>query len=214
MINMIRHYTIALLLALVCNSSVLGNNNDATSAKERPADETKSDDKKADEKPNALQFKMNTIQGKEVPLKKKYAGKVILFVNVASQCGATPQYSQLQKLHDMYAAKGLAVVGVPCNQFGSQEPGSNQEILKFCKSNYRVTFDMLAKVNVNGTEACGLYQYLTSANTKPVGKGKVGWNFEKFIVNRSGHAVARFDSNVEPDAEELIKVIEAELAKK
>lgn len=188
---MIRLCTIALVMALGIQSSL-----------------------NADDKKNALDFKMKNIQGKEISLKKQYGGKVILFVNVASRCGATPQYEQLQKLHKKYAAKGLAVVGVPCNQFGAQEPGTNLEIQSFCKENYQVTFDMLAKVNVNGADACGLYQYLTGVETKPRGKGKVAWNFEKFIVDRNGKVIGRFGTNVEPDAEELVKVIEAALAKK
>jgi glutathione peroxidase len=106
----------------------------------------------------------------------------------------------------------LAVVGVPCNQFGSQEPGTAQEISTFCKENYGVTFDMLAKVDVNGDSACPLYKYLTSVETKPVGAGKIGWNFEKFVLDRNGNVVGRFAADTSPDDPVLLKLIETQLA--
>jgi glutathione peroxidase len=168
----------------------------------------------ADEKtPAALNFKMKSLTGKEVDL-AKYQGKVLLIVNVASACGYTPQYAPMQALHEKYASQGLAVLGFPCNQFGKQEPGSEKQIEEFCETKYGVKFDMFAKVDVNGPNACGLYQHLTKANTKPEGPGKIGWNFEKFVVGRNGEVVARFAPGTEPDAPEVIKVLEAELAKK
>jgi glutathione peroxidase len=163
--------------------------------------------------PAALNFSMKTLDGKAVEL-NKYRGKVVLIVNVASECGLTPQYEQLQALHEKYHGKGLAVVGVPCNQFGKQEPGSPAEIQEFCKKNYGVSFDLLAKVDVNGAEACDLYKHLKALDTKPKGPGDVSWNFEKFVINRQGEVVARFEPMTSPDAPEVIKVIEAELAKK
>ena len=163
--------------------------------------------------PAALNFKMKSLQGKEVAL-SSYKGKVLLVVNVASACGLTPQYKQLQTLHSKYADKGLAVLGFPCNQFGKQEPGSDSEIAEFCKSNYEVSFDMFSKIEVNGDGACDFYKHLTGLDTKPKGPGKVTWNFEKFLIGRDGSVVARFAPNTAPDAPEVVKAIEAELAKK
>jgi glutathione peroxidase len=157
-----------------------------------------------------LNFKMKSLAGKEVDL-SKYQGKVLLIVNVASRCGATPQYDQLQDLHDKYSEKGLAVLGFPSNQFGAQEPGSAEDIAKFCKDNYSVTFDMFDKIDVNGDNAAPLYKHLTA---DPKVAGKIGWNFEKFLIGRNGEIVARFKTGVKPDAPEVIKAIEAELAKK
>lgn len=162
----------------------------------------------------ALQFKMKTLDGKEISLQEKYLGKVVLFVNVASQCGLTPQYEQLQALHEKYSDQGLAVVGVPCNQFGNQEPGSAKEIQSFCQDNYGVKFDMLSKVEVNGEGACDLYKYLTGVETKPAGKGKISWNFEKFILDRKGNVIARLKPGVTPDDPAVIETIEKALADK
>jgi len=163
--------------------------------------------------PAVLNFKMKSLAGKDVDL-SQYNGKVVLMVNVASQCGATPQYKQLQELHDKYADKGLAVLGFPCNQFGSQEPGSAEEIATFCKDNYAVTFDMFAKIDVNGDNAAPLYKLLTSKETDPKFAGNIKWNFEKFLIGRDGQIVARFATGVKPDAPEVVKAIETELAKK
>lgn len=168
----------------------------------------------ADEKtPKALSFKMKTLAGKEVEL-AKYQGKVVLIVNTASECGLTPQYEQLQALHSDLADQGLAVLGFPCNQFGAQEPGSAAQISTFCKQNYGVTFDMFAKVDVNGDGACPLYKHLTSVDTKPKGSGKIGWNFEKFVLDRKGNVVGRFAPNTSPDNPALLKLIETSLAAK
>ena len=174
------------------------------------ADNSDQDAKKA---PAALSFKMNSLDGKEVDL-SKYEGKVVLVVNVASKCGLTPQYEQLQALHDKFAEQGLAVIGFPCNQFGAQEPGTPDEIREFCSSNYHVSFDLFAKIDVNGDDACPLYKYLTALDTKPTEKGKISWNFEKFVINRQGEVVARFAPRTKPNDPEVLKVIEAELAKK
>lgn len=160
-----------------------------------------------------LSFTMKSLDGKDVDL-SKYRGKVVLIVNVASKCGLTGQYEQLQKLHEEYSKKGLAVLGFPCNQFLSQEPGTAEEIKEFCRVNYGVTFDMFAKVEVNGKNACDLYKTLTSLDTTPVGAGKISWNFEKFIVGRDGKVAARFSPRTKPDDAKLVKVIETELAKK
>lgn len=164
----------------------------------------------AQQKSSALDFSMKTINGKEVAL-SKYAGKAVLFVNVASKCGMTPQYEQLQTLHEEYAEKGLAIVGVPCNQFGKQEPGTDEEIVTFCKRNYGVEFDLLSKVDVKGKKQCDLYAHLTGLDLKPRGAGDVKWNFEKILLDRSGNPVARFGSRVKPDDEKLIAAIESAL---
>lgn len=166
----------------------------------------------AQQEGSALRFKMTSLLGEEVDL-ARYQGKVVMIVNVASKCGYTPQYEQLQQLHENYAERGLAILGFPCNQFLWQEPGTAAEIGEFCRMNYGVTFDMFAKVDVKGKNACELYRYLTSLDTKPKGTGKIGWNFEKFILDRRGHVVARFGASTKPDAPEVVAIIERELAK-
>lgn len=162
--------------------------------------------------PPLLKHEMKSLTGKKVDL-AKYQGKVLLVVNVASQCGATPQYAPLEKLHEKYGEKGLAVLGFPCNQFGKQEPGSDEEVAEFCQKNYGVKFDMFSKIDVNGEKAAPLFKQLTSKETFDKDAGPVKWNFEKFLISKEGKVVARFRTSVEPDAEEVIKVIEAELAK-
>jgi glutathione peroxidase len=171
--------------------------------------------KKDAERPAALDFKVKTLDGQEVDLAEKYAGKVVLFVNVASECGLTPQYEQLQALHEEYADDGLAIVGVPSNQFGGQEPGTAEEIADFCEENYGVEFDLLEKVNVKSDEddQAPLYKFLTSEETNPKFAGNISWNFEKFVIGRNGEVVARFKPKTTPDDKEVIKTLEAELAK-
>lgn len=132
-------------------------------------------------------------------------GRVVLFVNVASKCGLTPQYQQLQALHDSRQERGLVVVGVPCNQFGGQEPGTAQEIAEFCSLNYGVTFPLLAKQDVNGDGRSPLYRFL-------IGDGAdIVWNFAKFVVGRDGVVAARFDPSVTPDDPKFITAIDAAL---
>ena len=133
--------------------------------------------------PAALDFKMKTLSGKEADL-SKHLGHVVMVVNVASKCGLTPQYEQLQRLHEKYSDKGLAILGFPCNQFLKQEPGTAEDIKEFCRVNYGVTFPMFAKIEVKGKGACDLYKHLTSLDTKPKGSGKITWNFEKFVIGR------------------------------
>ncbi|HEY1858764.1 MAG TPA: glutathione peroxidase [Gemmataceae bacterium] len=171
-------------------------------------------EKKGDQSvPPALNFTMKGLDGKDVDL-SKYQGKVVLVVNVASKCGFTPQYKGLQSLHDRYASEGLVVLGVPANNFGKQEPGTNEEIAKFCDSKYSVKFDMLAKVSVKGDDECPLYKYLTSKETDPKFAGDIKWNFTKFLINRKGDVVGRFEPKVDPQSDELMKAIEVELEKK
>ncbi|MDZ7617606.1 MAG: glutathione peroxidase [Patescibacteria group bacterium] len=166
----------------------------------------------AEQEASALRFKMKSLAGEEVDL-ARYEGKVVMIVNVASKCGLTPQYEQLQALHEKYAGRGLAVLGFPCNQFLGQEPGSAEQIDEFCRVNYGVTFDLFDKVDVNGPDGCELYKLLTAIDAPPKGAGTIGWNFEKFILDRSGFVVARFGSKTKPDAPEVVAVIERELAK-
>jgi glutathione peroxidase len=169
-------------------------------------------EQETEEMSKPLSFIMKSLNGEDVDL-SKYEGKVVLIVNVASKCGLTPQYEQLQALHDKYAEDGLAVLGFPCNQFLWQEPGNAEQIQEFCRVNYGVTFDMFAKVNVKGKDACDLYKTLTALDTEPVGPGKISWNFEKFVIGRDGEVVARFSPRTKPDDPAVLKVIEAELAK-
>jgi glutathione peroxidase len=152
---------------------------------------------------------VKTIDGHEKKL-SEYAGKVLLIVNVASYCGYTGQYSGLEKLNKKYHNAGLRVLGFPSNDFGAQEPGTNEEIVTFCDKNYGVTFDLFDKVHAKGSGKHPLYERLTSS-IKPV--GDVSWNFEKFVVSKNGEVVARFKSGTTPEAPELIEIIERELAK-
>jgi glutathione peroxidase len=158
---------------------------------------------------DTLNFTMNSLDGKPVNL-SKYQGNVVLMVNVASECGYTPQYEGLQALHKKYAARGLRVLGFPSNDFGSQEPGSNAEIQDFCKKNYGVEFDMFSKIVVKGTTKAPLYKTLTST---PSFSGEVSWNFEKFLIGRDGQVIGRYKSAVEPMSAELTKAIETALSK-
>lgn len=163
--------------------------------------------------PKALDFKMKTLAGKDVHL-DKYRGNVVLIVNVASECGLTPQYKELQALHEKYGKEGLRIVGFPCNQFGEQEPGSAEEIRDFCTTNYGVTFDLFEKVDVNGKNTCPLYKHLKKLNTKPKGAGEIGWNFEKFVLNRNGEVIGRFEPRTQPEDPVVIGVIEEALSEK
>jgi glutathione peroxidase len=167
---------------------------------------------KKDAKVGPLQFSLKDIKGETVEL-SKYKGKVVLLVNVASQCGLTPQYEGLQALYAKYEKEGLVVIGVPANEFGSQEPGTNEEIAKFCSSKYSVTFPMMGKIAVKGEKIDPLYKFLTSKETNPKFAGDITWNFEKFLVDREGNVVARFAPRVKPDAKELTSAIEASLKK-
>jgi glutathione peroxidase len=174
------------------------------------ADDKDKGDKKV---PAVLNFKMKALDGQETDL-SQYQGKVVLFVNVASQCGYTPQYKGLQELYDKYAKDGLVILGVPANEFGTQEPGTDQEIAKFCSTNYNVKFPMLSKVVVKGAGICPLYKYLTSKETDPKFGGDIKWNFTKFLIARDGTIVNRFEPAVKPESQEMTKAIEAELKKK
>jgi glutathione peroxidase len=155
-------------------------------------------------------FTINDIDGKPVTL-SKYRGKALLVVNVASQCGYTPQYAGLQKLYEQYKEKGLEILAFPANNFGEQEPGNNTEIKTFCTSKYAVTFPLFSKISVAGDDIHPLYAYLTSAATSPKFGGKITWNFNKFLIDKSGVIINRFDSKIKPDDLELVRAVEEAL---
>ena len=159
-----------------------------------------------------LSFTMKDIRGNEVQL-ADYKGKVVLMVNVASKCGLTPQYEQLQGLYEKYKDKGLVIMGFPANEFGRQEPGTDAEILEFCTTNYSVTFPMFSKIVVKGEGIHNLYKYLTEESANRGFAGEIKWNFTKFLIDRKGKVVARFEPKAKPDNPELIAAIERALKK-
>jgi len=151
------------------------------------------------------EFSLKTIDGTPAPL-SAYKGKVVLLVNVASKCGYTPQYAGLEKLYEKFKDRGLVIVGVPANNFGAQEPGTNEEIRTFCTRNYNVSFPMMSKVSVKGADTTPLYGYLTAQTG-----GDIKWNFTKFLIDKKGNIVSRFESAVTPEAPELVGAIERSL---
>ena len=157
--------------------------------------------------PTLSDFTAQTLDGREQDL-GEYAGKVVLVVNTASQCGFTPQFGGLERLWDEFGDDGLVVLGFPCNQFGNQDPGSDEQIGEFCQANYGVTFPMFSKVDVNGSGRAPLYTWLTGQATKPDGPGDIKWNFAKFVIDKSGNVVARFSPVTPPTSESLLEAIE------
>jgi glutathione peroxidase len=153
---------------------------------------------------------VKTITGEEVKL-ETYRGKVLLIVNTASKCGFTGQYKGLQKLYDQYKDQGFFVLGFPCNNFLGQEPGTEEEIQTFCDLNYHVTFPLFEKVDVKGPTQCQLYAFLTSPTTNPNFSGKIGWNFNKFLIGKDGTILNRFGSRISPDSAEVDQAIKAAL---
>jgi len=156
-------------------------------------------------------FTLNSIDGAATPL-SSFKGKVVLLVNVASKCGFTPQYAGLEKLYETYKDKGFVIVGVPANNFGSQEPGSDAEIKTFCSRNYNVTFPMMSKLSVKGSDTTPLYQYLTDKSANPNTGGEIKWNFTKFLIDKKGNVINRFEPAVTPEAADLVKAVETALA--
>jgi len=156
---------------------------------------------------------MKTIEGKTIPL-STYKGKVLLIVNVASRCGFTPQYKDLEALYKKYENQGFAILGFPANNFGGQEPGTDPEIKEFCTANYGVTFPMFSKISVKGEDQHPFYRYLTSDEANPATSGDVKWNFQKYLVGRDGKVLAKFLSRVTPLSEELTSAIENALKAK
>jgi glutathione peroxidase len=154
---------------------------------------------------------INTLDGRPTTLQQLRDGKVALVVNVASRCGLTPQYTALEELQQKYGSRGFTVIGVPCNQFGDQEPGSAEEIQTFCSTTYGVSFPMTEKVDVNGPNRHPLYQVLTETLDETGAAGDVQWNFEKFLVSADGEVVARFRPMTTPDDPKVLAAIEAQL---
>jgi glutathione peroxidase len=147
------------------------------------------------------------LDGSELDL-RDYEDRAVLVVNVASKCGLTPQYEGLERLHERFTAQGFSVIGVPCNQFGAQEPGSTDEIATFCSTTYGVTFPMLEKVDVNGDDRHPLYEMLTATPDAEGEAGDIQWNFEKFLVAPGGRITARFRPMVDPESDELVAAVE------
>jgi len=156
-------------------------------------------------------FTLNSIDGQPAPL-AAYKGKVVLLVNVASKCGYTPQYSALESAYEKYQDRGFVIVGIPANNFGAQEPGSNQEIKTFCSSKFHVTFPMMAKVSVKGNDITPLYQFLTDKSSNPQSGGEIKWNFTKFLIGPDGRVIARFEPEITPDSPQVTSAIAQALA--
>ncbi len=161
---------------------------------------------------SVLDFTMQDIDGIDQPL-SAYKGKVLMIVNVASKCGLTPQYEELEALYDKYGERGFAVLGFPANNFAGQEPGTNAEIKQFCTLNFGVKFPMFAKISVKGDDIHPLYTYLTSEKSSPF-PGEIGWNFTKFIIGKDGKIISRFEPKTTPLSKEVINTVEKALAVK
>ena len=214
---MSRCFVVMLILAsasAVCYSSMAWAGPDDEKAPKKTKSDKADKSKKKAAKPAsetpALSFTMKDIDGQEQDL-RQYSGKVVLMVNVASQCGFTPQYKGLQALYAKYKDKGFVVLGFPANEFGHQEPGTNDEIKTFCSSKYSVTFPMFAKTKVKGTGINPLYKYLTDEKAGHKFGGEIKWNFTKFLINRRGEVVDRFDSRVKPEDARLTEALEKAL---
>lgn len=158
---------------------------------------------------DVYQYELNSIDGENISL-SEYEGDVLLIVNTASECGYTPQYEGLQKLYETYSDQGFKVLGFPANNFGGQEPGSDEEIAQFCQVNYGVSFPMFSKISVKGEDQHPLFEYLTGVEN-PDFTGEISWNFEKFLIDRNGNVVRRFKSSVEPLSEELVNAVKQAL---
>lgn len=156
-------------------------------------------------------FTLNSIDGQPAHL-AAYKGKVVMLVNVASRCGFTPQYSALESVYEKYKDRGFVIVGIPANNFGGQEPGSNQEIKTFCSTKYHVSFPMMAKVSVKGADKTPLYQFLTDKSSNPQTGGDIQWNFTKFLIGPDGRIISRFEPETTPGAPQVTAAIEKALA--
>jgi glutathione peroxidase len=174
--------------------------------KQESKQENKAVDAKQQESCVLANIEMKDICGQSVKL-KKYEGKVVLIVNVASKCGYTGQYKPLQALHNEFNKHGLEIVAFPCNQFGKQEPAKEEAISKFCKNKFGIEFDMFAKVDVKGDKQVELFKQLTKCELAPAGTGEIKWNFEKFLIGKDGKPIARFRSNVSPDDEVIVSKV-------
>lgn len=158
-----------------------------------------------------LDFTMKDITGIDVPL-RTFEGRVLLLVNVASKCGFTPQYKGLQELYEKFKDKGFTILGFPANNFLWQEPGTDAQIREFCTTNYGITFPLFSRISVKGKDIHPLYDFLTSRATNPTFAGKIGWNFAKFLVDRTGSVIARFEPRKEPMSADIVQAVEAALA--
>ena len=163
-----------------------------------------------DQPASPLDFTVKTIDGKELSL-SEYKGKVVMIVNVASKCGFTPQYEALEKLYKTYANRGFVILGFPANNFHAQEPGTNEQIKQFCTSKFGVTFPMMSKISVAGEDKAPLYHYLTEKKTAGEFAGEIGWNFNKFLVDRNGNLIARYNSKTPPEDTQVTQEIEKAL---
>ena len=159
---------------------------------------------------SVYEFNMNSIDGAPLPL-AGFKGKVLLIVNVASHCGYTPQYEGLEAVYEKYKDQGFVIAGFPANNFMGQEPGTNEEIKTFCSTKYKVKFPMYAKISVKGDDIAPLYQFLTNPGANPKTGGDIKWNFTKFLVDRDGKIIARFEPAVKPDSPDVIAAIEKAL---
>jgi glutathione peroxidase len=159
---------------------------------------------------SALDYTMKSIDGKPSPL-AAYKGKVILMVNVASKCGYTPQYEGLEATYRKYKDQGLVILGFPANNFGGQEPGTDEEIKTFCSTKYNVSFPMFSKISVKGEDKAPLYQFLTDAKANPTTGGEIKWNFTKFLIGKDGKVISRFESAAKPEGPEITGAIEKAL---
>ncbi|HEX8634156.1 MAG TPA: glutathione peroxidase [Pyrinomonadaceae bacterium] len=155
-------------------------------------------------------FTLRDSKGRDVKL-EEFRGQVVMLVNVASRCGYTPQYEGLQKIYERYRAQGFTILGFPANNFGAQEPGTNEEIQEFCRINYGVTFPIFSKISVKGDDKHPLYQYLTERATNPEFAGEIKWNFNKFLIGRDGRILSRFDSADKPEDAKVTQAIEQAL---
>ena len=162
------------------------------------------------DKANISDIVVTDMDGKKIPL-SDYKGKTLLIVNVASYCGFTHQYKGLEAIYKKYHDKGFEILAFPCNQFGEQEPGTNEEIKQFCSTKFDVTFKLFDKIDVNGKNRTALYKLLT--NNSVTGSGDIGWNFEKFLISKNGDIVARYPSKIEPTSDKIVSAIEEQLKK-
>ncbi len=183
----------------------------AAKGKSTPSKDPKPANTGSQAKMPALSFKMKDIDGKDQDL-RKYYGNVVLMVNTASKCGYTPQYKGLETLYEKYRKKGLVVLAFPANDFNHQEPGSDSEIKEFCSTNFHVTFPIYSKVTVKGPKSCDLYKYLTNKNADHKFGGDIEWNFTKFLVNRNGEVIGRFNHDIAPENDALTQAVKKALA--
>ena len=210
----VRTFAIALGSLAVAAVATLSIAADKPAAKPaQAADVLKEPTKEPAKAGGPLDFKVKDIDGKDVDL-SQYKGKVVMLVNVASRCGNTPQYKPLEAMYEKYKDQGLVIVGFPANEFGKQEPGSNEQIKEFCESTYQVKFPMMSKIVVKGEGIHPLYAYLTDKSKTGEFGGDISWNFAKFIVDRNGNLIARLNPKTQPDDAKVVAEIEKALAAK